>query len=78
MDIGYERKTARIGAKRETGHMQLRYWKGYRCRFNRRYGKKRPGYFQLQGQYGVAVFGGIETMELIATLDFIKRCTILS
>ena len=46
--------------------------------FCRRYGRKLADYFQLWGQYGVAVPGQVEITALTATLDFEEGCTILS
>ena len=46
--------------------------------FYRPYGMKLVDYFQLWGQYGVAVSGGVEVIALSATLGFEEGCTILS
>ena len=43
-----------------------------------RYGRKLADYFQLWGQYSLAVSGGIEIIALTATLGFEEGCTILS
>ena len=46
--------------------------------FYLRYGRKLVNYFQSGGQYSVAVSGGVEIMELTATLGLEEGCTILS
>ena len=43
-----------------------------------RYGRKLRNYFHHWDQYGVAVLGGVEIMEPIATLDFDRGLIILA
>ena len=53
-------------------------WRVTAAVFCRRYGRKLPDYFQLWGQYAIAVSGGVESMTLKATTGFEEGCTILS